>query len=145
VRAVDAAGNVSVPASAAVTPDTARSATTLPFTVSGSVSGLTPGVWRPVVATVHNPNGIPIRVTSLTLAVAADSIPSGCRTDTNLELQQSSVSSSAALLVPAGRSITLPAQGATNPRIRLRDLPTVNQDVCKGKSFTLTWSGTAVS
>jgi hypothetical protein len=27
--------------------------------------------------------------------------------------------------------------------IRLRDLPTVNQDACKSKSFALTWSGTA--
>jgi hypothetical protein len=122
---------------------TARVAAGLPFTITGGVTGLAPGAWRAVGATVHNPNAIDISVTSLTLAVAADSIPSGCRTAANVELRQSNVSSGVVLTVPAGRSVTLPAQGATNPRVRLRDLPTVNQDVCKGKSFTLLGSGTA--
>jgi hypothetical protein len=143
VRAVDAAGNLSAPASSTFAYETARSAGGLPFTVTGSVTGLVPGVWRPVVATVHNPNPMAIRVTALRLAIGADSRPAGCRTATNLELRQSTISPGVVLTVPAGRSVTLPAQGATNPRIRLVDLPTVNQDVCKGKSFALIWSGTA--
>jgi hypothetical protein len=115
----------------------------LPFTVTGGVTGLAPGLWRPVAATVHNPNSVPIRVTSLELSVSSDSFPPGCRTSTNLEIRQGSLGASGRLTVPAGRSVILTQQGGTDPRIRLRDLPTVNQDVCKGKSFTLVWSGRA--
>jgi hypothetical protein len=115
----------------------------LPFTVTGGVTGLAPGLWRPVAATVHNPNSVAIRVTSLELSVTSDSFPPGCRTSTNLEIRQGSLGASGRITVPAGRSVTLVQQGGTDPRIRLRDLPTVNQDVCKGKSFTLVWSGRA--
>lgn len=120
----------------------ASAGSSLPFTVSGGVSGLAPGLWRPVVATLHNPNAVPIRVTSLRLSVTSDSVPPGCRTSTNLEIRQAHLGTNG-ITVPAGRSVTLVQQGGTDPRIRLRDLPTVNQDVCKGKSFTLVWSGRA--
>lgn len=123
----------------------ASAASGLPFSVTGSVAGLAPGLWRPVAVTVHNPNGVAIRMTSLVLSVAADSNPPGCRTGTNLEIQQSSVGSGRGIMIPAGRSVVLAEQGATNPRIRLRNLPSLNQDVCKGKSFSLLWSGTATS
>ena len=117
--------------------------TRLPFTVSGSVGGLVPGVWRPLTVTVSNPNPVAIRVSALTVAVAADSSPPGCTSAANLELRQPSVTRSSVLLVPAHGSVTLPAQGLATAAIRLRNLPTVNQDVCKDKSFALTWSGTA--
>ncbi|MGO4598319.1 hypothetical protein [Terrabacter sp. 2RAF25] len=123
----------------------AGAAVGLPFSVTGSVTGLAPGLWRPVAVTVHNPNGVAIRMTSLVLSVAADSTPPGCRTATNLEIQQVSMGSGRGITIPAGRSVVLAEQGATNPRIRLRNLPAVNQDVCKGKSFSLVWSGTATS
>ena len=115
----------------------------LPFTVSGSVTGLTPGVWRPVAATLHNPNAVPIRVTSLELSVSSDSFPPGCRAATNLEIQQARLGGRG-ISVPAGASVSLVQRGGTAPRVRLRDLPDVNQDVCKGKSFTLVWSGRAI-
>lgn len=121
----------------------ASAGSSLPFTVTGGVAGLVPGVWRPVAATVHNPNSVPIRVTSLELSVSSDSFPPGCRTSTNLEIRQGSLGATGQLTVPAGRSVTLVQQGGTDPRIRLRNLPNVNQDVCKGKSFTLVWSGRA--
>ena len=89
-----------------------------------------------------NPNRMALRVTGLTVTVAPDSTPPGCLAATNLELQQSNVSASVVLSVPAGSTVTLPAQGATTPRLRLRDLPTVNQDACKHTSFALTYSGT---
>ena len=47
------------------------------------------------------------------------------------------------LPLPPRATVTLPADGVSTGAIRLRDLPTVNQDECKGKAFSLTWSGTA--
>ena len=142
VRAVDAAGNVSASASHTFTYQKVLPASGPPFTVAGSVSGLTPGLWRPITVRVTNPNRMALRVTGLTVTVAPDSTPPGCLAATNLELQQSNVSASVVLSVPAGSTVTLPAQGATTPRLRLRDLPTVNQDACKHTSFALTYSGT---
>ena len=143
VRAVDAAGNVSATTAYAFSYQKGRPETDLPFTVSGSVGDLVPGVWRPLTVTVSNPNSVTIRVSALTVAVAADSTPPGCTSAANLDLRQPSVTTSSALLVPSRGSVTLPAQGLATAEIRLRNLPTVNQDVCKNKSFALTWAGTA--
>ena len=77
------------------------------------------------------------------MTVAPDSTPGGCASTSNLELQPSNISSTQVVAVPAGGSVVLPTQGATAPQIRLKNLPTVNQDVCKNKTFTLTYSGTA--
>ncbi|WP_020144284.1 hypothetical protein [Terracoccus sp. 273MFTsu3.1] len=143
VQAVDAAGNVSATTAYAFKYEKGLPETGLPFTVAGSVGDLVPGVWRPLTVTVSNPNPVTIRVSALTVAVTADSTPPGCTSSANLELRQPSVTTSSVLLVPARGSVTLPAQGLATAEIRLRNLPTVNQDVCKGKSFALTWSGTA--
>ena len=40
-------------------------------------------------------------------------------------------------------TVTLPTEGVSAAAIRLRNLPNVNQDVCKNKAFTLTWSAAA--
>jgi hypothetical protein len=60
-------------------------------------------------------------------------------------LQQSNVSTSLRVAVPANGSVVLPAQNAIAPQIRLKNLPAVNQNVCKNKSFSLSYSGTATS
>jgi len=143
VQAVDAAGNVSAATAYAFKYQKDLPESGLPFTVAGSVGDLVPGVWRPLAVTVTNPNPVTISVSALTVAVAADSTPPGCTSAANLELRQPSVTTGSVLLVPARGSVTLPAQGLATAEIRLRDLPTVNQDVCKSKSFSLTWSGTA--
>lgn len=143
VRAVDAAGNVSATTAYAFTYQNGLPESGLPFTVAGSVGDLVPGVWRPLSVTVTNPNPVTIRVSALTVAVAADSTPPGCTSAANLELRQPSVTTSSVLLVPSRGSVTLPGQGVATAQIRLRNLPTVNQDVCKNKSFAFTWSGTA--
>ena len=46
------------------------------------------------------------------------------------------------VIVPANGSLDLPAQGVSAPQIRLQDLST-NQDVCKNKSFQLSYTGTS--
>jgi len=116
----------------------------LDFRISGNASGLVPGVWMPIRLTLTNPNSMPIYVTRLNVAIAADSTPAGCRSADNVRLTQAGVSESNPILVPARGSVTLAtAPGA--PQITLLNLPGVNQDVCKNKSFALTYSGSAHS
>lgn len=160
VQAVDAAGNVSAATSYSFTcekglptpglptsglPTSGLPTSGLSFQITGSVSALTLGTWKAVAVRISNPNGVVIHVTALKVAVAADSSPTGCLSSRNVELQQSNVSTSRTVAVPANGSVVLPAQGVITPQIRLKDLLTVNQDVCKNKRFTLSYSGTATS
>lgn len=143
VRARDAAGNASTPTSYKF--KVIASAGGVPFQISGAVTQMVLGAWKPIPVTVTNPNNVPIFVTGLVVSVAADSTPSGCTSSTNVQVQQSNVSSTLMLQVPANGSVVLPAQGVFAPQIRLADLPTVNQDVCKNKTFALSYSGSAHS
>jgi hypothetical protein len=142
VRAVDAAGNRSTPATFTWT---ITRATNRDFTITGSAGGLLyPGApARAIALTLTNPNSVAIYVTSLQVTVASSSRP-GCSAATNLALTQSNVSSAAPARVPAGGSVTLPVQGVSAPTIRMVNLP-VNQDACKNASFALSYSGSAHS
>lgn len=145
VRAMDAAGNTSTSTSYKYRYRKTQLATGVSFAITGTVGGLSIGVWKPIAVTLTNPNAAIIYVTALTVTAAQDSVPGGCASSGNLELQPSSISSTQVVAVPAGGSVVLPAQGASAPQIRLRNLPTVNQDVCKMRTFALTYSGTARS
>jgi hypothetical protein len=115
-----------------------------PFQISGSVSGLTIGQTRTITVTLTNPNTVPIYVESLAVSIAPDSTPPGCATAPNIVLTQpSGISSATPFTVPANSSIVLPV--AQSPTIQLVDRPDVNQDVCKNKSFSLSYSGSAHS
>jgi hypothetical protein len=105
------------------------------FTVAGSVTGLTVGVWKPVAVTITNPNRAPIRVTRLSVAVSGN--PNGCRAGENLETR----AASAPFVVPA-RAVAYPVPVSRRPAIRLRNR-NVNQDRCKGQSFALVFQGAA--
>jgi hypothetical protein len=109
------------------------------FTITGNLSGLLyPGTWRELALTIVNPNHYPIYITSL--SVSASSSPAGCPASTNVEFQQSPLSTSHTFAVPAQSSAPLPA--ADRPLMRLKNLP-VNQDVCKFGTFGLTYGGSA--
>jgi hypothetical protein len=114
------------------------------FRITGSVGGLMPGVATAIRLTLTNPNGVPIYVTSLIVSIAADSTPPGCSSASNIQLTQSNASGADPIVVPAGGSVTL-ASAPRAPQVMLLNLPGVNQDVCKNKSFTLTYSGSARS
>ncbi len=143
VRSRDAAGNTSAATSYKFKYEKGLPTSGLPFQISGSVSSLQIGIWQSIGVRVTNPNSVAIFVSALQVSAAPDSSPAGCRTAENLQFEQSNISTSTRLVVPANGSLLLPAQGVTAPRMRLRNLPTVNQDVCKGKSFALSYSGTA--
>lgn len=121
----------------------AARASAVRFDVTGDVTGLVPDAWREIPVRVANPTGVPIRVTGVTLAVGPDSTPPGCSTTTNLEVRQPLFTAGSVLTLAPRATVTLPAGGVSTAAVRLRDLPGVNQDVCKHKSFTLLWSGTA--
>ncbi|WP_374969164.1 hypothetical protein [Terrabacter sp. BE26] len=143
VLAVDGSGAESRPATYAFSYREPPRADAVRFSLAGDLTGLVPGVWREVPVRVTNPSGVPIRLTGVTLTVGPDSIPPGCLTATNLEVRQPVFAAGRALPVPPRATVTLPTEGVAAAAIILRDLPSVNQDVCKNKSFTLVWSGTA--
>lgn len=113
------------------------------FTISGGVGGLEPGLTLPVLLTLTNPNSTRIYVTRLTIGMSADSTPSGCSRDENFTVTQSSASSDSPIAVPAKGTVTL-TSAPLAPQITFLNLSTL-QDVCKGKSFALTFSGIAHS
>lgn len=100
-----------------------------------SLAALHPGAPpQTIPVRVANPNSVPVRVTSLTIAVSAD--PPGCPASPNLELAPSSLSSTAPLVLPAGGELVLPTPAIAAPTIALRELP-FNQDACQGATFPL--------
>ena len=114
------------------------------FTISGDVGNLMPGVATAIRLTLTNPNGVPIYVTALTVSIAADSTPPGCSSASNVQLTQSNASSADPITVAARGSVTL-TSAPRAPQIMLVNVPGMNQDVCKNKSFALTFSGSARS
>jgi hypothetical protein len=114
------------------------------FDISGDVTGLVPGVPRPIVLTLSNPNAESIFVTAVAVEIAAESTPPGCPSDPNIALDQpSGITAASPVLVPGHGSVvvTTPPRAA---QIALVERPW-NQDVCKGKSFALSYSGSAHS
>lgn len=146
VQARDAVGNTSAAATYSWTiVKEVTEAAGKPFTVAGNASGpLAPGVTRSLAITLSNPNGVAITVTALSASVAAGSSNAGCDGPTNLQLTQSNISEANPLAIPANGHVTLPSGAVTAPQVLMKDLP-VNQDACKGASFTFIYSGSAHS
>jgi hypothetical protein len=145
VRTVDPAGNMS-PTADWEWRVTLTQQTGLPFTVTGTLGSLllSPGRSGTLATTIANPNGDPIFVTSLTVAVQAATTKPGCDGPANIDIQQSNASAATPLVVPAHGSVTLPSGGVTAPQVTMKNLPT-NQDACKGATFTFTYGGSAHS
>jgi hypothetical protein len=111
---------------------------------AGSPAGLLyPGAAPlPIPVTLRNPNRVPIYVTSL-VGVATGG-PAGCDSATNIKLARSNASSARPVEIPAGGSVTLPAQGVSAPTIELVNLP-VNQDACRNATFAVRFTRSARS
>jgi hypothetical protein len=143
VRAIDAAGNISAGTSYSFKYEKKLPTSGVPFTISGTVTGLTLGVWKPIAVTINNPNNAVIYLTNVTVAISAGTTPGSCLTS-YFDVKQSNITTSLTVPVPPGSTnFVLPSPNT--PQLRLRDEPTINQDICKSKSFTLTYSGTATN
>jgi len=115
------------------------------FSISGSaVELLYPGAPAKAIALkLTNPNSVAIFVTHAQVTVVSSS-SAGCSPATNVAVTQSDVSATNPVQVPAGASVTLPAQGVSAPTIRMLNL-TTNQDACKNSTFSLSYNGSAHS
>jgi hypothetical protein len=124
-------------------PDQPASPAPAGFTITGDQpAALAPGLGGPVPVAITNPQSFPITVTDLVVTVAAGSSNPGCDGATNLSVAQSNMAGGAvSVVVPAGGSVVLPAQGATAPVVTMPDLAS-NQDACKGAVFTLDYAAT---
>ncbi len=146
VEAQDAVGNSSATVTYSWTvAKEVKEAEGKPFAVTGNASGpLAPGLTRELAITLTNPNNVAITVTALGATVASGSSKAGCDGPSNLQLTQSDLSTSNTLTIPANGHISLPSGTVSAPQVQMLNLP-VNQDACKGASFTFTYSGSAHS
>ena len=143
VVAIDPAGNRSGPS----TPLSWTVLINKAFGISGNAAGpLYPGMTpTPLNLKVSNPYNFAIRVVSVDVSVApAD----GCGT-ANLTVQSLAATHPTAIVVPANSSVMLTDLKPTSaawpsdwPTIAMNN-SSVNQDVCKSKTFTLSYTGTA--
>jgi hypothetical protein len=142
VRAIDAAGNAGN-SDTFVFMITEEAATS--FAISGSAPGpVYPGAaGSPIAVKLTNPNPQAISVTALTVTLSATGLPAGCNVAW-FAFAPSSLSPSSPVVVAAGGSVTLPAQGQTAPTIRMLESGT-NQDACRNAPLTLRYSGSAHS
>lgn len=141
VRAIDAVGNVSEAASykwkvSAGSPSQ--------FVIHGSVSGLMIGVAKSVPLTIDNPNSVPIFISQLTFSVSTNA-GSGTCSASNFAVTpwNANPPSAPELQVPAN-AVGFPVPVADQPKLTLTNLPS-NQDNCKSKTFSLTFSGSSHS
>ncbi len=80
---------------------------------------------------------------TLTVLIEPASLPAGCRA-TDFQITPSSVSSAHPVQVPARGAVTLPAQGASAPTIRMLDT-SANQNACRNLTLRLGYTGSAHS
>ena len=116
----------------------------LSFSITGEFRGvLAPGRGGTIRLRIHNPYSFPIGATELRVTVDAGSTKRGCDGRSDLAVRQSTTAlGSVVVVVPAHATVTLPAQGATAPRVWMRDRA-VNQDACKGARFRFRYAGIA--
>ena len=95
-----------------------------------------------MTVTLTNPNSLPIYVDSLTTTLTTNAGSGGC-TASNFSVTQSNASAGTPIVVPANGSLVV-STAPQAPQITLLNLAS-NQDVCKSKTFTLTFTGTAHS
>jgi hypothetical protein len=99
-----------------------------PFTISGSVNGLAPGVGSQLPLSITNPFDFPIRV--VTLTVAAGDAGGSCL-GSNLQVQ------------PLPGPVQVPARGSATALLAMT-LSNRSPDVCQQATWPLTYGGQAI-
>jgi hypothetical protein len=112
------------------------------FALAGGATLYPGGPAGVIPLTFTNPNGYPIFVTSLDVAITGT--PPGCDGDANFDVIQSNVAETNPVEIPAHGSVTLPTQRVAAPRIRFVDRP-VNQDACQNATFRFAFNASAHS
>ena len=151
VRGTGRAGTATIVLTLKVVPPTRSRGTGYvtapPFTISGDVGDLQPGVLSPLDLRLTNPNPLPLTVTLLTVSLqrvsAPYATPSLPCTLADFALQQ--LSGAYPLRVPAASTTSLGALGLSSaqwPQVAIIDRST-NQDGCRGATVTLGYAAAA--
>jgi hypothetical protein len=114
------------------------------FVISGDLATpLYPGAVIPLDVVLTNPQTFDIRVSALTVGVAAGTTKPGCNADANYAVAQ--YSGDYPLVLPPGstRLSALVADSRDWPQISMHDLQS-NQDACQGAILSLAYGGTAI-
>ncbi|HMA47372.1 MAG TPA: hypothetical protein VKP11_09255 [Frankiaceae bacterium] len=120
-----------------------------PFGIAGDIGSLLqPGETAPLDLTLTNPNDRPIRVTSLSVAIATVTAPhaSVARPCGVADFVVAQLPGAASFTIPAHSSRTLTALGlapSSMPSLSMVN-SAANQDGCKGATVGLSYGGTAV-
>jgi hypothetical protein len=145
VTAVDTAGNVSAPTSYAWTVDPAA----VDVLLAGDVTQpLYPGAASPVDVRISNPFSFDVYVSGVTVTPRAATTKNGqpnpaCDGTVNLRVAHQYLG--AAVNVPPKSTVSLSGTGVARslwPTLQMPDLA-VNQDACKGTTFSFSYSATA--
>jgi hypothetical protein len=107
-----------------------------PFTMSGSVTGLKLGSASHIPVLVANPNKQALTIQTVTVAVA-DASPTCAAANLTVGSYNASTPGALVYNVPGNGTVTIPI------RVELLN-GSANQDACKGKTFPLSFDGTAV-
>ncbi|MGH7745796.1 MAG: Ig-like domain-containing protein [Candidatus Dormibacteria bacterium] len=109
------------------------------FGISGSVSGLAPGVGSTLTLTATNPYSVAITLTSVSVSVST--VPTGCPV-ANLTLNGSTFGGSPPSVTLSGLSQSVPAHGSTNLLVPIA-LARTAPNGCQVVTFPFGYSGTA--
>jgi hypothetical protein len=111
------------------------------FTIAGNLgTALTPGSSAPIALTLTNPYDFDLKVTAVSVSLASTSNPAGCPAATNFAVTQVPAASFP-ITLPAGSTETLPA--GSRPQVTMLNLPSTNQDLCKGATLSFDYTGSA--
>jgi hypothetical protein len=165
VSGADATLDVELPAAAAPAPDdydltitadggggvTGAAATELvvldggPFTMSNvAPTAFEPGATRNIELTFTNPNDFAIKASDVQVALGSTD-KAGCVAADNFAIT-SAYAGPAELTIPPSSTVELSDLGVAEaqwPQVRMLNLPTTNQDACKGAVLTLAYTGDA--
>ena len=113
------------------------------FQISGNLgASLAPGLKRPLNLSLTNPENWDIKVTNVVVSVEEATSKAGCSGTQNFKITQVPASRYP-ITLPAGQTRTLTQLGVSDsqkPQVEMLNRP-VNQDVCKGASIVLAYSG----
>ena len=112
------------------------------FPIRSSSASLAPGLKRPLNLSLTNPENWDIKVTNLVVSIEEATSKAGCSGTQNFKVTQVPATRYP-ITLPAGQTRTLTQLGvadADKPQVEMLNRPW-NQDVCKGASIILDYSG----
>lgn len=116
-----------------------------PFTMSNlAPTAFQPGATRDIELTFTNPNDFDIKANNVQVALGSTD-KAGCVAADNFQITDG-YDGPADLTIPANSTKTLTELGVAQadwPQVQMLNLPTTNQDACKGALLTLSYTGDA--